>query len=81
VRKVAGAYYRDVLGFTVNYAQHDLGVMDRDDVHILLIAQTAQYKGIRSRCGDARSHIGQGKVGMMVFNMGSGLRSCGASND
>ncbi len=25
------AHYRDVLGFTVNYAQHDLGVMDRDD--------------------------------------------------
>jgi bleomycin resistance family protein len=23
------AYYRDVLGFSVNYQQHDLGVMDR----------------------------------------------------
>ena len=35
----AVAYYRDVLGFKVNYAQHDLGVMDRDAITILLIAQ------------------------------------------
>ena len=26
----AVTHYRDVLGFEVNYAQHDLGVMDRD---------------------------------------------------
>jgi hypothetical protein len=25
-------YYRDVLGFRVNYQQNDLGVMDRDDI-------------------------------------------------
>jgi catechol 2,3-dioxygenase-like lactoylglutathione lyase family enzyme len=30
-------YYRDVLGFTVNYQQDDLGVMDRDKVRILLV--------------------------------------------
>jgi catechol 2,3-dioxygenase-like lactoylglutathione lyase family enzyme len=42
------AYYRDVLGFTVNYAQHDIGVMDRDDVRILLVARTEQYTGIGS---------------------------------
>jgi hypothetical protein len=29
------AYYRDVLGFKVNFAQDDLGVMDRDSVTIL----------------------------------------------
>ena len=32
----AVAHYRDVLGFTVNYAQHDIGVMDRDQVRLLL---------------------------------------------
>ena len=31
------AHYRDVLGFTVNYAQDDLGVMDRDSITILLV--------------------------------------------
>ena len=36
------AYYRDVLGFKVNYAQADIGVMDRDDVTILLIARSTQ---------------------------------------
>jgi len=40
------AYYRDVLGFKINYAQHDLGVMDRDDVTVLLIAKTERYQGI-----------------------------------
>jgi catechol 2,3-dioxygenase-like lactoylglutathione lyase family enzyme len=44
----AVAYYRDVLGFRVNYAQHDLGVMDRDAVTVLLIARTAQHTGIGS---------------------------------
>jgi hypothetical protein len=33
------AHYRDVLGFTINYAQDDLGVMDRDSVTILLVAR------------------------------------------
>jgi catechol 2,3-dioxygenase-like lactoylglutathione lyase family enzyme len=42
------AYYRDVLGFSVNYEQHDLGVMDRDAVRLLLIARTARHKGIGS---------------------------------
>ena len=37
-----------MLGFKVNYAQHDLGVMDRDDVTILLIARTARHTGIGS---------------------------------
>ena len=44
---VAGgvAYYRDVLGFHINYQQHDLGVMDRDRVTVLLIAMTNQKRG------------------------------------
>jgi uncharacterized glyoxalase superfamily protein PhnB len=42
------AHYRDVLGFTVNYQQHDIGVMDRDDVRVLLIARTERHKGIGS---------------------------------
>ena len=33
------AYYRDVLGFSVNYAQHDLAVLDRDSVRLLLTAK------------------------------------------
>lgn len=42
------AHYRDVLGFHINYQQHDLGVMDRDDVRILLIGRTERHKGIGS---------------------------------
>jgi uncharacterized glyoxalase superfamily protein PhnB len=42
------AYYRDVLGFKVNYAQDDIGVMDRDEVTILLIARTDKHTGIGS---------------------------------
>ena len=42
------AYYRDVLGFKVNYAQDDLGVMDRDDITIILIARTEAHRGIGS---------------------------------
>ena len=34
------AHYRDVLGFEVNYAQHDIGVMDRDEMRVLLIARS-----------------------------------------
>jgi len=41
-------YYRDVLGFRVNYQQDDLGVMYRDAITILLIARTEQHKGIGS---------------------------------
>jgi len=44
----AVAYYRDILGFRINYQQHDLGVMDRDAITILLIARTADHKGIGS---------------------------------
>ena len=42
------AHYRDVLGFHVNYQQHDLGVMDRDAITILLIARTELHTGIGS---------------------------------
>ncbi len=42
------AYYRDVLGFSVNYQQHDLGVMDRDIVRLLLIGRTERHTGIGS---------------------------------
>jgi len=41
-------HYRDVLGFGVNYEQDDVGVMDRDDVRLLLIARTPQHSGIGS---------------------------------
>ncbi|HEY6060639.1 MAG TPA: VOC family protein [Gemmatimonadales bacterium] len=41
-------YYQLVLGFGINYAQHDLGVMYRDDVTILLIQRTDQHAGIGS---------------------------------
>jgi|GEM_PF-224264 len=44
----AVAWYRDVLGFRINYQQHDLGVMDRDTITVLLIARTDQHKGIGS---------------------------------
>ena len=42
------AYYRDVLGFSVNYQQHDIAVMDRDVVRILLIARTERHTGVGS---------------------------------
>ena len=42
------AYYRDVLGFKINYQQHDLGVMDRDSVTLVLIARTTRHEGIGS---------------------------------
>jgi catechol 2,3-dioxygenase-like lactoylglutathione lyase family enzyme len=42
------AHFRDVLGFHVNYAQDDIGVMDRDGVRVLLIARTDRHKGIGS---------------------------------
>lgn len=41
-------YYRDVLGFRINYQQGDLGVMDRDAITVLLIARTGEHKGIGS---------------------------------
>jgi len=42
------AYYRDILGFRINYAQHDLGVMDRDDITLILIARSEKHTGISS---------------------------------
>jgi predicted enzyme related to lactoylglutathione lyase len=42
------AHYRDILGFRVNYQQADLGVMDRDDVRLLLVARSARHQGIGS---------------------------------
>ncbi len=41
-------HYRDVLGFSINYAQDDLGVMYRDSVTLLLIPKTERHKGIGS---------------------------------
>lgn len=38
----AVAYYQKVLGFRINYAQDDLGVMDRDDVTLVLIPRSAK---------------------------------------
>jgi uncharacterized glyoxalase superfamily protein PhnB len=47
VRDMGGAvaYYRDVLGFCVNYEQHDIAVMDRDSIRVLLVAATAAHAG------------------------------------
>lgn len=42
------AYYRDRLGFSVNYAQDDLAVMDRDAVRVLLVARQPSHRGIGS---------------------------------
>jgi len=42
------AYYRDVFGFSINYQQDNLGVMDRDVVRVLLIARTERHSGIGS---------------------------------
>ena len=41
-------YYRDILGFTVNYEQQDIGVLDRDEVRVLLVARTPAHRGIGS---------------------------------
>jgi predicted enzyme related to lactoylglutathione lyase len=46
---VAGVtYYRDVLGFSVNFQNETIGVMDRDRVRVLLVAKTERHKGIGS---------------------------------
>lgn len=42
------AHYRDVLGFQIDYAQHDLGVMYRDRTTLLLIQRTLKHTGIGS---------------------------------
>ena len=44
----AVAYYREVLGFGVNYEQADIGVMDRDEVRLLIVARTPAHAGIGS---------------------------------
>lgn len=44
----AVAHYRDILGFRINYQQDDLGVMDRENVTLLLIQKTNQAKGTSS---------------------------------
>jgi uncharacterized glyoxalase superfamily protein PhnB len=41
-------HYRDVLGFKINYEQHDIGVLDRDAARVLLIARTPDHRGIGS---------------------------------
>jgi catechol 2,3-dioxygenase-like lactoylglutathione lyase family enzyme len=41
-------YYCDVLGFSINYAQDDLGVMYRDKATLLLIQRTEAHTGIGS---------------------------------
>ncbi len=38
-------YYRDVLDFSVNYQQHDIGVTDRNAVRLLLVARTERLPG------------------------------------
>jgi catechol 2,3-dioxygenase-like lactoylglutathione lyase family enzyme len=42
------AHYRDVLGFKVNYAQDDFGILNRDNVSIALIPRTDRHQGIGS---------------------------------
>jgi predicted enzyme related to lactoylglutathione lyase len=37
-------HYRDVLGFIVNYEQDDIGVMDRDEVRLLLVSRTPEHR-------------------------------------
>jgi predicted enzyme related to lactoylglutathione lyase len=44
----AVTHYRDVLGFSINYSNEDVGVMERDEVSLLLIARTPQHGGIGS---------------------------------
>lgn len=43
-------HYREVLGFSVNYQQDDLAVLDRDSVRLLLTARTGQGQGTASCC-------------------------------
>ena len=44
----AVSHYSDVLGFSVSYQQEDIGVMDRDEVRLLLISRTPHHGGIGS---------------------------------
>jgi len=42
------AYYQQVLGFKINYAEGNIGVMYRDDVTIVLLARSPAHTGIGS---------------------------------
>lgn len=50
-------HYREVLGFSVNYAQHDLGVMDRDQARLLLIAPAEAAAQSRAGTGSACFYV------------------------
>jgi len=41
-------YYREALGFSVNYQMEGFAVMDRERARILLITKAAPHKGIAS---------------------------------
>jgi uncharacterized glyoxalase superfamily protein PhnB len=43
-------YYCNVFGFTVNYQQQDLGVIDRDEIRLLLVTRNEQNPGTASCC-------------------------------
>ena len=47
------AHYRDVLGFAINYAQDDLGVMDRDSVRVLIVPRGDKGTG----CGGCYIYV------------------------
>jgi catechol 2,3-dioxygenase-like lactoylglutathione lyase family enzyme len=42
------SHYRHVLGFRVNYANDNLGIMDRDSVTIALVPRSERHQGIGS---------------------------------
>ena len=42
------AYYRGVLGFRVNYRDENIGVMDRDEVTVLLVPRDEVHQGVGS---------------------------------
>ncbi|MGH7696129.1 MAG: VOC family protein [Gemmatimonadaceae bacterium] len=46
--KAGIAHYLDVLGFKINYARDDFGVLFRDDVTVLIIPRSDAHKGIGS---------------------------------
>ena len=44
------AHYRNALGFTVNYQQSDLAVLDRDSIRLLLTTRAGQGRSAASCC-------------------------------
>jgi catechol 2,3-dioxygenase-like lactoylglutathione lyase family enzyme len=46
--KAGIAHYLDVLGFQINYARDDFGVLFRDDVTVLIVPRSEAHKGIGS---------------------------------